>query len=405
MHNIRRDVLAGTLAGVALLAAQHATVAQSQSPAPRVTVTFAKDVAPILNKNCVSCHRPGEIAPMALTSFQAARPWAKSIRTAVANRVMPPWYADPRHGEFANDPRLSDQDLATLLAWVDGGAPEGNPRDLPAPLATADGWTLGTPDLIVSMTAPAQVPASGPRIIADYAINPLEFREDTYVERMEVLPSNRTVTHHAIVNVKDGTGTQRIGGYQPGGATTTYPAGLVRMIPKGASLALNMHYNTKGTPQEDTTRIGLVLARGRIDMVVRTALSGTRQLDIAPGAANYEAVGTPFVFVEDTHIVSLLPRMNERGKDFRYTLVYPDGRSVVLLSVPKFNPDWQPSYVLKQAIAAPKGSRLETVAHFDNSASNKNNPDATQRVVFGPEIMNGYFDFTVDAHTPKTTAR
>lgn len=405
MHGATNKVLAGTLFAVTLLAAQHATVAQTQAPAPRTTVTFSKDVAPIFNKNCVSCHRPGEIAPMSLTTFQSARPWAKSIRTAVANRVMPPWYADPRHGEFANDPRLSDQDLATLLDWVDGGAPEGNPRDLPAPLATADGWTLGTPDLVVSMTAPAQVPASGPRIIADYAINPLEFREDTYVERMEVLPSNRTVTHHAIVNVKDAAGTQRIGGYQPGGATTTYPAGLVRMIPKGASLALNMHYNTKGTPQEDTTKIGLVLARGRVDKVVRTALSGTRQLDIAPGAANYEAVGTPYVFAEDAHIVSLLPRMNERGKDFRYTLVYPDGRSVVLLSVPRFNPDWQPSYVLKQAIAAPKGSRLETVAHFDNSAANKHNPDATQRVVFGPEIMNGYLDFTVDAHTPKTTAR
>ena len=405
MHGIQKGALAGTLLAVTLLAAQHGMSAQTQTPATRATVTFSKDVAPILNKNCVSCHRPGEIAPMALTSFQTARPWAKSIRKAVAERAMPPWYADPRHGEFANDPRLSDADVATLLAWVDSGAAEGNPRDLPAPLVTADGWTLGTPDLIVSMTAPAQVPATGPRIIADYAINPLEFREDTYIERMEVLPSNRTVTHHAIVNVKDGTGTQRIGGYQPGGATTTYPAGLVRMIPKGASLALNMHYNTKGTAQEDTTKIGLVLARGRIDKVVRTALSGTRQLDIAPGAANYEAVGTPYVFAEDTHIVSLLPRMNERGKDFRYTLVYPDGRSVVLLSVPRFNPDWQPSYVLKQAIAAPKGSRLETVAHFDNSAANKNNPDATQRVVFGPEIMNGYFDFTVDAHTPKTTSR
>ena len=405
MHSQHIRALTGTLLAVTVLAAQHITTAQTQVPAPLVAVTFSRDVAPILNKNCVSCHRPGEIAPMSLTSFQTTRPWAKSIRKAVADRAMPPWYADPTHGEFANDPRLSDADVATLLAWVDSGAAEGNPRDLPAPLVTADGWTLGTPDLIVSMTAPAQVPASGPRIIADYAINPLEFREDTYIERMEVLPSNRTVTHHAIVNVKDGTGTQRIGGYQPGGATTTYPAGLVRMIPKGASLALNMHYNTTGTPQEDTTKIGLVLARGRIDKVVRTALSGTRQLDIAPGAANYEAVGTPYLFGEDMHIVSLLPRMNDRGKDFRYTLVYPDGRSVVLLIVPKFNPDWQPSYVLKQAVAAPKGSRLETVAHFDNSAANKNNPDATQRVVFGPEIMNGYFDFTVDAHVPKTTAR
>ena len=220
-----------------------------------------------------------------------------------------------------------------------------------------------------------------------------------------MLPSNRTVPHHAIVNVKDATGTQRIGGFQPGGATTTYPAGLVRLIPKGASLALNMHYNPKGTPQEDTTRIGLVLARGPIERVVRTAMSGSRQLDIPPGDANYEAIGTPYVFTDDSHIVSLLPRMNERGKDFRYTLVYPDGRSMILLSVPKFDPDWQPSYVLKQALPAPRGSRLETLAHWDNSAANKSNPDATQRVSFGPEIMNGYFDYWVDSHVPRHTAR
>lgn len=368
-------------------------------------VTFSRDVAPILNRSCVTCHRPGEIAPMSLTTFEAARPWARAIRTAVSSRTMPPWYADPAHGTFANDPRLSERDVTTLLAWVDGGAPEGDRADLPpSPIAGA-GWTLGTPDTTLRMTAPAQVPASGTRIIADYPIDPLVFAEDTYVRSIEVLPSNRAVTHHAIVNVKDASGTQRIGGYQPGGATTTYPDGLVRMIPKGASLALNMHYNPKGTPQTDITTIGLVLASGRIDKVVRTAMAGTRALDIPPGAANYEAVGTPYVFGEDSHIISLLPRMNERGKDYRYTLIHPDGRAVVLLSVPKFNPDWQPSYVLKTAIAAPKGSRLETVAHFDNSAANRRNPDPTQRVVFGPEIMNGYFDFTVDAHTPKTSAR
>lgn len=379
--------------------------AQTAAASPARPVVFSKDVAPILNRHCVTCHRPGEVAPMSLTSYAEARPWAKAIRVAVAGRTMPPWYADPAHGEFANDPRLPDADVAALLAWIDAGAPEGDRADLPRSPIGADGWTLGTPDTVVAMTAPANVPAAGPRIIADYPIESLVFDDDTYIERLEVLPSNRAVTHHAIVNVKDASGTQRIGGYQPGGATTTYPAGYVRLIPKGASLALNMHYNPKGTPQQDTTRIGLQRARGPIVKVVRTAMSGTRALDIPPGAANYEAVGTPYVFGEDSHIVSLLPRMNERGKDYRYTLVTPDGRAQVLLSVPAFNPDWQPSYVLKTPIAAPKGSRLETIAHWDNSAANRHNPDPSQRVVFGPEIMNGYFDYTVDAHTPKTSAR
>lgn len=394
--------LAAAVVGAAGLIATPAAAPQ-RAGAPRA-VTYTRDVAPILNRHCVDCHRPGEIAPMSLTTYAEARPWAKSIRAAVATRVMPPWYADPAHGEFANNPRLADAEIATLTTWVDAGAPEGDRRDLPTSPIAAGGWTLGTPDRVVAMTAPAQVPASGPRIIADYAIEPLTFEADTYVSAIEVLPSNRTVTHHAIVNVKDAAGTRRIGGFQPGGATTIYAPGYVRLIPKGASLALNMHYNPKGTPQQDTTKIGLTLARGPVQKVVLTAMSGSRALDIPPGAANYEAVGTPYVFTADSHIVSLLPRMNERGKDFRYTLVAPDGRAVVLLSVPRFNPDWQPSYVLKTPIAAPKGTRLETVAHWDNSAANRHNPDPSQRIGFGPEIMNGYFDYTVDADVPTRTA-
>ena len=248
------------------------------------------------------------------------------------------------------------------------------------------------------MTAPAEVPATGTRIIRDYAIEPITFNEDAYVERMEVVPSNRAVTHHAIVSVREGASSYRIGGYQPGGAITTYPRGMVRLIPKGSTLNLNMHYNPTGKPESDKTTIALVLVKepARDMQVVMTAMSGTRALDIPAGAANYEAKGNAYLFEQDGHIVSLLPRMNERGKDYKYTLTYPDGRSTVLLSVPKFNPDWQPSYVLKTPIAAPKGSRIETLAHYDNSAGNKYNPDPTARVPYGPEIMNGYFDYTVD---------
>lgn len=371
---------------------------------PRVAApTFSRDVAAIFNAHCVSCHRPGEIAPMSLTSFESSRPWARAIRKAVEARTMPPWYADPTIGEFANDPRLSDADVATIVSWVDRGSPEGSRADLPPTPTFPDGWKIGTPDLVVSMSRPAQIPAGGPRIIQDYPIDPITFAEDTYVERLEVVPSNRTVTHHAIVNVKDDAGTHRIGGYQPGGAITAYPRGVVRMIPKGAALTLNMHYNPKGEAANDQTKIALVLARGPIDAVALTAMSGTRELNIAPGDPDYEAKGAAFVFTEDSHIISLLPRMNERGKDYRYTLTYPDGRSAVLLSVPRFNPDWQPSYVFKHAVAAPKGSRLETLAHYDNSAANKSNPDPSQRVVFGPEIMNGYFDYAVDNQRPRGT--
>jgi hypothetical protein len=178
---------------------------------------------------------------------------------------------------------------------------------------------------------------------------------------------------------------------------------VVRKIPKGTTLGLNMHYNPKGTPQTDQTKIGLVFARGPVEQVVITGMSGTRNLDIPPGEASYEAKGNAFVFQEDSHIISLMPRMNERGKDYKYTLVYPDGRSVVLLSIPRFNPDWQPGYVLKAAVPAPKGSRLETIAHYDNSLNNNWNPDATARVVYGPEIMNGYVDYTIDSQRVSNT--
>ena len=396
---ISRSIVCGGVVVIATCAGYGTLAAQDSQSAP---ITFAKDVAAIFNKNCVSCHQPGEIAPMSLTTFEATRPWVRSIRKAVAERTMPPWYADPNYGDFANDPRLSDKDAATIVAWIDQGARQGDSKDLPAARTASTEWKLGKPDLVLSMTAPAQVPAGGRRIIQDYPIDPKTFDEDTYVEQIEVSPSNRSVTHHAIVNVRDEAGTHRIGGYQPGGATTVYPRGIVRLIPKGSSLALNMHYNPKGEPATDQTRIAIVFARGPIDKVAITAMSGTRELDIPAGAPNYEAKGSAFVFAEDSHIISLLPRMNERGKDYRYTLTYPDGRSVVLLSVPKFNPDWQPSYVLKAAVAAPKGARLETLAHYDNSAANKSNPDPTQRVAYGPEIMNGYFDYTVDSHVPRT---
>ena len=373
--------------GYGSLAAQ-----ESQSAAP---VTFTKDVAAIFNKNCVSCHQPGEIAPMSLTTFESARPWVRSIRKAIAERTMPPWYADPAFGEFANDPRLSAADAATIVRWIDEGARQGDPKDLPASATVAGEWKLGKPDLVLSMIAPAQVPASRRRIIQDYPIDPMTFKEDTYVEQLEVVPSNRSVTHHAIVNVRDEAGAHRIGGYQPGGATTVYPRGIVRMIPKRSSLTLNMHYNPKGEPATDRTKIALVFARGPIDRVAITAMSGTRELDIPPGASHYEAKGNAFVFTEDAHIISLLPRMNERGKDYRYTLIYPDGTSKVLLSVPKFNPDWQPSYVFKEAVAAPKGARLETSRTTTIQPPTRAIP-IRRRVWSIEPIMNGYFDYTLD---------
>lgn len=385
-------VLAVALTGYAASISQAPVLATTTAATP----TFSKDVAPILYRNCASCHRPGESAPMSLLTFSDARPWAKAIRLKVVNREMPPWGADRAHGEFANDPSLSEQEIRTIAEWVDAGAPEGAAQDLPVAPVFPASWKIGTPDVVIGMPSTYAIPAGGPRILQDFPIA-TTFDEDKYIEIAEVIPGRRSHTHHAIVSVNDGSGSSRIASYLPGGPTSSLPRGVVKMIPKGAAINLNMHYNPNGVAASDgDTKIGFRFARGPVEKVAITAMSGTRALDIPPGDSNYEAKGNPFVFKEDSHIISLLPRMNERGKDYRYTLVYPDGTSRILLNVSRFDDAWQPAYLLKTPIAAPKGSRIETLAHYDNSAANKRNPDPTRRVPYGPEIMNGYFDYTVD---------
>lgn len=360
------------------------------------TPTFARDVAPILFEKCAGCHRPGEIGPMPLTSFAEVRPWARAIKTAVAGRAMPPWPADAPAGTFVNDPRLTADQIDTIAQWADQGAPEGNPADLPALTALADGWRMGTPDVVFD-AGRFEVAAQPRSVYGDIPIK-TSFPEDRYIAVAEVRPGNKAYTHHANVLIKDDSGQARVASYSPGAGAKSYPAGVAKLIPKGGELNLDMHYNPQGQARVDPgTKVGIIFATGPVRQIAITAQSGTNQLDIPPGDASYERAGRPFEFKEDSHILALMPRMNERGKDFRYTLVYPDGTRKELLNIPKWNFGWVFSYVLAQPVAAPKGSRLETIAHWDNSAANKFNPDPTARVGFGPEIMNGYFEYVLDA--------
>ncbi len=367
------------------------------STAPAEPATFSEDVAPILFRSCVSCHRAGAMGPMPLTSYQDARPWARAIRNRVVAREMPPWGADEGIGTFANDPRLGAVDIATIVRWVDGGAAEGDRARMPALPPVVEGWDLGTPDLVLAMAAPFDIPAEPRSVYGDF---PLEtrFAEDRFIEAAEVRPGAPEVTHHANVLVKDEGGTNRIASYSPGTGAKRYPPGVAKRLPKGTVLNLNMHYNPRNQPARDPgTRVAFKFSDGPVRQVAITAESGTNAIDIPPGAANHEIVGRPFVFKEDSHILTLMPRMNERGKDFQYTLVHPDGSARVLLRVSKWNAGWVFTYALAEPVAAPRGSRLETVAHWDNSARNPMNPDPTARVAFGPEIMNGYFEYVIDS--------
>jgi hypothetical protein len=368
-------------------------------------VTFSKDVAPLLYNNCAECHRPTGIAPMALITFKDVRPWAKSVKQRVAERSMPPWFADPNHGEFANNPSLSQKDIDTIVAWVDGGAPKGDDKDLPPVPKFVEGWTIGQPDVVLSMKEEYSVPADGVIPYLYFTI-PTNFTEDKWIQAFEIKPGDRRVVHHVIASLEDGTapvgtaqGQRRqrgvgLGGITPNKTGVILPPGTARLVKAGSNIVLQMHYTTVGVAATDRTTIGLIFAKQPPKRVVGGGNALNARFVIPPGDSNYE-VKSSTTFNEDTYLTAMMPHMHVRGKDFVYTVVYPDGRSEVVLKVPKYDFNWQLTYELKKPLFLPKGSRLDCMAHFDNSTKNKFNPDPTKEVRWGPqtweEMMIGWY--------------
>ena len=373
-------------------------------------VTFTKDVAPIFYKNCTGCHRPGEIAPMSLLTYNDARPWAKSIREKVANRDMPPWHADPKYGEWRNDRRISQDAINTILAWVNNGAKEGDPKDLPPMPEYIPGWRIGKPDQTFS--APEQaVPADG---VVDYQYLsvPTNFKEDRWITAAEIRSSAHAVVHHVIVFVQEPGATSRLQGkllvgFAPGEDPAVFRAGFGRKIPAGSNLLFQVHYTPNGTATKDVTTVGLIYAKSPVEHTVVTRPVLQTAFEIPAGHPNYE-VRSSFTFNEAAQLYSFMPHMHLRGKDFEYKAVFPDGTSKILLSVPRYDFSWQTYYVLKEPIAVPKGTRIECVAHFDNSTNNKYNPDPTKAVRWGDqtweEMMIGWTSFVYDSPPPATKA-
>jgi hypothetical protein len=373
-------------------------------------VTFTKDVAPIFYKNCTGCHRPGEIAPMSLLSYNDARPWAKSIREKVANREMPPWHADPKYGEWRNDRRISQEAINTILAWVNNGAREGDPKDLPPMPEYTHGWRIGKPDQTFS--APEQsVPAEG--VVAyQYLSVPTDFKEDRWITSAEIRSSAGAVVHHVIVFVQEPGATSRLQGkllvgFAPGEDPTVFRPGYGRKIPAGSNLLFQIHYTPNGTPAKDVTTVGLIYAKTPVQNTIVTRPVLQTAFEIPAGDPNYE-VKSSFTFNQSAQLYSFMPHMHLRGKDFEYKAVFPDGTSKILLSVPRYDFSWQTYYVLKDPIAVPKGTRIECVAHFDNSTNNKYNPDPTKVVKWGDqtweEMMIGWMSFVYDSPPPATKA-
>jgi peroxiredoxin len=373
------------------------------------SVTFARDVSRILQKKCQECHRPGQVAPMPLLSYDDAAAWAATIREVVADGRMPPWLADPRHGKFLNDRRLSDADRRTLLDWIEQGCPKGDDRDLPPPIDWPEDWKIGKPDLVLTMPEEFAVPAQAPRGGVPYqhfVLDP-KFTEDKWVERAEARPGEPSVVHHVLVFVvppgrsffKDDPRNIVLCGTAPGDSPTVARPGTAKRIPAGSKLVMQVHYTPNGMPQRDRSSLALIFAKQPPRQEIRTVPIFNAFFAIPPGAEDYK-VEASYAFRQDGFIHGMMPHMHLRGKSFRFEAIYPDGKTEILLSIPRFDFSWQSGFRPVEPIFMPKGSKLRCIAHFDNSDKNPNNPDPSRTVYWGDqtwqEMMIGWTDIIYD---------
>lgn len=376
------------------------------------TAVDYSDVADVLRLRCAGCHHAGGPAPFALDNFEQARAWASSIRRAVAAGAMPPWHADPRYGEFANDRRLTVPEKAKLLAWIDGGSLPGSaPREAvaverPASSGRID-WSIGDPDLVFELPEEVTVPAAGEVPYHGYRVE-TGLTEDVWIQAAETRPGNPAVVHHIIVQAFPGAGAVRaspggdprtagdLGGYAPGTGPLVMPPGVGRRLPAGAVLDFQMHYTPTGKDETDRSRIGLILAAEPPRHESLTALCSTPFLWIPAGERDvrFEA---DLAFPRATRLLSLRPHMHLRGDTFEFRAEYPDGRSEILLLVTGYDFNWQTTYRFAEPRPLPAGTRLRCTATYDNSGANPLNPDPTRDVSWGrettDEMMIGFVDY------------
>lgn len=367
-------------------------------------VNYASHVAVVIRDHCQSCHRPGQVGPFSLLTYDDARRHAAMIREVVDDRRMPPWHADPRYGHFRNDRTLSDRERATLLAWVDQGAPLGDPSEIPAAKSFPKEWTVGTPDVVFEIPEPYVVAAQG---VLDYVKVrvPTHFTEDKWVQVAEAMPGDRSVVHHIIVYVDDHSkenGRERdahLCGYAPGDMPSVFAPGTAKKIPAGSDLVFQLHYTPNGKIRTDRSKVGLTFAKTPVEHRARTVgIAQTRF--IIPAEADNHPVRASYTFPRAAHLISFMPHMHLRGKSFQYEATFPDGRKQILLSVPAYDFGWQTSYNLAEPLAMPQGTRIDCLAHYDNSKGNPANPDSSKPVTWGDqtfeEMMIGYLDCVDD---------
>jgi mono/diheme cytochrome c family protein len=426
----------GISIAAAALAICAIAAASSRSQTPAAPPTFYRDVAPILQQHCQSCHRPAEIAPMPLVTYSDARLRAGAVASSASERRMPPWFADPRFGHFSNDPTLTPHEIATLVAWTSAGAPAGDPSDAPPAPVWTKGWNIPQPDRIITMPKPVAIPAHGD-VDYTYEIVPTNFAQDEWIQMSEVRPSSRENVHHAVVYIRppdskwlrrapvgipftaaDLTDEESRHGahwtdadillvYAPGSSPDRWPEGMAKFVPAGSDLVFQMHYTTHGHATTDQTSIGIVLvkdfAKQPPKQRVLTLQLTNDHFVIPPGANDFrvEARGS---LPNDATLLSFLPHMHLRGKTFEYNILRPGEKSETLLRV-NWDFYWQMSYRLAQPLPLKAGTELQAVAWYDNSRNNPHNPDPDVAVHWGDqtydEMMVGFFDVAVPADTDK----
>lgn len=393
------SLLSGEPIAVAETEAVGCHIGRVKSSPPTGDITYSKHIAPIFNDRCVGCHRNGEIAPFTLGSYDDVLGWEDTILEVIADNRMPPWYADPNHGTFANDARLTPQQRDLIETWIDNGMPEGDPNDLPEPPKFAVGWQIAEPHQIVKMRKePFVVPAEGIVDYQHFVVDP-GWEEDKFIVSAEARPNQRGVVHHILVYVIPKGERRRdlrqvVAGYAPGSPPLELKDGVALHVEAGSKLLFEMHYTPNGTETADLSYLGMRFTdKSNVRKRLRGRAAINNEFEIPAGDSNHQVTAT-YVSRQDEKLLTMSPHMHLRGKSFRYDARFPDGETKVLLNVPNYDFNWQLTYVLDEPLTLPKGTKVKCTALFDNSQHNLTNPDPTIPVRWGDqsfeEMMIGF---------------
>lgn len=400
-----QEILVGKAVSQSFTQAPGCLIGRPREPKGDGSVTYSNQISRIFQKHCVECHRPGNIGPFPMERYEDVVGWGDMIEEVVREQRMPPWHADEKHGKFSNEARLSAEEKSQLAQWVKDGCPEGDESQLPPQRKFVQGWNISKPDIVFAMDRKAfRVPAEGTLGYKHFLVK-TGFQRDMWIKAAECRPGNRSVVHHIIVFIKPPgkkleaellRGNGFLTATAPGAKPLIMPPGVAKRIPAGSDLVFQMHYTPNGVATSDRSEVGLVFAQpSEIEAEARTDIAGNFLFAIPAGAPNHELLGFN-TMREDSLLLSLYPHMHVRGKAFKYIAQYADGREEVLLDVPRYDFNWQNSYLLEEPKFLPKGTKIKAIAHYDNSTENLNNPDPAKVVTFGEqtweEMMIGFFD-------------